>query len=72
MASKFKLTKIKTKKAAAKRFKITATGKILRTLAYHKHNLSKRSKRALRNQVGTRVVHHTDHKRILKCLQGML
>jgi large subunit ribosomal protein L35 len=72
MATKVKRTKIKTKKAAAKRFKITKTGKILRSLAYHKHNMGKRSKRSLRNQGGMQVIDKTDYKRILSCLQGIL
>ncbi len=34
--------KIKTKKAAAKRFQITATGKVKFKKAGHRHNLGKR------------------------------
>lgn len=48
MASKYKL---KTKKSASKRFKITASGKIKRKKAYLRHILTKKSqgnKRGLR------------------------
>jgi large subunit ribosomal protein L35 len=43
--------KMKTKKSALKRFKVTATGKVLRHRAYHSHLLRKKNanrKRRLR------------------------
>ena len=42
--------KIKTKKTAAKRFKVTSTGKILRGHAYSSHNKNKKTKSRLRRQ----------------------
>jgi large subunit ribosomal protein L35 len=39
-------SKLKTKRAAAKRFRFTATGKVVRNHAYHRHNLTDRPKAA--------------------------
>ena len=36
----FQMSKQKTKRAAAKRFKFTGTGKVKRAAAYHRHNLT--------------------------------
>lgn len=57
---------IKTKKSAAKRFKITARGKVLRPRAGRRHlNQTKSAKR--RRALGkTAVVHETDAYRILQ------
>jgi large subunit ribosomal protein L35 len=41
--------KTKTKKAAAKRFKITGTGKLKRMKAYKSHILTKKSPKRKRN-----------------------
>ena len=59
---------IKTKKSVAKRFKITGTGKILRSRAGRRHLLQgKNSKR--RRKLGTRaLVHKTDVYKVLQCL----
>jgi large subunit ribosomal protein L35 len=59
---------IKTKKSAAKRFKITARGKVLRSSAGRRHlSETKRPKRrrALR---GATSVHSTDEYRIKQSL----
>ena len=40
------MTKLKTKRAAAKRFSFTATGKIKRGHAHHRHNLTSKPKQA--------------------------
>ncbi len=40
--------KMKTKRAAAKRFKVTATGKILRMRGARGHNRTKKTKRTIR------------------------
>ena len=59
---------IKTKKSVAKRFKITASGKVMRSRAGRRHlaetKVPKR-RRALRGMV---VVHPTDAYRITQCL----
>ena len=38
------MPKLKTKRSAAKRFKITGSGKVVRRKAYHSHILTKKSK----------------------------
>lgn len=56
------MPKIKTHRGAAKRFKVTASGKIKRSKAFKGHLLTHKSAkrtRALRTAV---IVHATDHK----------
>jgi len=43
------MPKVKTKRAAAKRFKATATGKLVRNKAYKSHILTKKSTKRKRN-----------------------
>ena len=43
------MPKIKTNRAAAKRFKVTGTGKLRRSKAYKSHLLSKKSPKRKRN-----------------------
>lgn len=61
--------KIKTKKAAAKRFKITRKGKIIRGHAYSSHLKRKKTKRRIRQQKEPSVVDQGFAKRI-KSLMG--
>lgn len=42
------MSKLKTKRAAAKRFRFTATGKVKRSHAYHRHNFEAQPKKAKR------------------------
>jgi large subunit ribosomal protein L35 len=55
---------IKTKKAAAKRFKITAGGKVLRTSAGRRHLMQTKSAKRRRGLRGAKVVDPTDVYRI--------
>jgi large subunit ribosomal protein L35 len=55
---------IKTKKSVAKRFKITASGKVLRSRAGKRHLLQTKSPKRRRGLSGTTGVHHTDEYRI--------
>lgn len=60
--------KLKTKKAAAKRFKVTGTGKLVRNKAYKRHILTKKTtkrKRGLRKDI---VVDTTNVKTMKKIL----
>jgi large subunit ribosomal protein L35 len=60
--------KLKTKRAAAKRFKVTATGKILRHQARKRHILTKKApgrKRALGRVV---LVSHADVEQVKRML----
>ncbi len=55
---------IKTKKSAAKRFKITASGKVLRPNAGKRHLLQTKNPKRRRSLRGTTAVHSTDEYRI--------
>ncbi len=59
---------IKTKKSAAKRFKITATGKVLRSCAGKRHLLQTKGPKRRRSLRGTTVLDRTDEYRIKQCL----
>jgi large subunit ribosomal protein L35 len=59
---------IKTKKSAAKRFKITAGGKVLRSSAGRRHLCQTKNPKRRRNLRGTSVVHATDAYRITQSL----
>jgi len=58
----------KTKKSVAKRFKVTATGKVLRAQASRRHLLASKSAKRKRQLAKTAVVDKTDAKRILENL----
>jgi len=60
--------KIKTKKSAAKRFKITGSGKVLRYKAGKRHLLEHKSKSQKRNISGSTEVSPSDIDKV----QGML
>jgi large subunit ribosomal protein L35 len=62
------MSKLKTKRAAAKRFRFTGTGKILRNKAFHRHQLTHKAKKVKTNQRGTVVVADGDAKLIRKML----
>jgi large subunit ribosomal protein L35 len=55
---------IKTKKSVAKRFKITASGKVLRARAGKRHLLQGKNSKRRRSMGGTVVVDPTDEYRI--------
>ncbi len=60
------MPKMKTKSAAKKRFKITATGKVKASQANKRHNMRKRSLRQIRNQRGTTVLPDMEAKRAMQ------
>ena len=62
------MSKLKTKRAAAKRFRFTGTGKILRNKAYHRHQLTHKAKKVKANQRSTVVVADGDAKLIKRML----
>ena len=59
---------IKTKKSAAKRFKITAGGKVLRSRSGKRHLLQTKNPKRRRGLTGTTLVHPTDVYRIKQSL----
>lgn len=58
----------KTNKSVAKRFKITAKGKVLRPAAGNRHLAQTKSPKRRRNLRGTTRVHVTDEYRIKQSL----
>lgn len=59
---------IKTKKSVAKRFKVTGTGKVLRSAAGRRHLAETKRPKRRRNLRGTSVVDKTDEYRIKQSL----
>ena len=59
---------IKTRKAVAKRFKITATGKVMRSHAGKRHLLTTKSPKRRRSLRSSAVVDKTDAYRITQNL----
>jgi large subunit ribosomal protein L35 len=55
-----KMPKMKTKSSVKKRFKITATGKVLAGPGKKRHNLSARSQKAKRTNRGSQTLTHAD------------
>ena len=63
------MPKMKTSRAAAKRFKTTGTGKLVRNKAYKSHILTKKStKRNLRKDIVTDATNSKVMKKILPYL----
>ena len=62
------MSKLKTKKAAAKRFKVTGTGKLERMKAYKSHILTKKSQKRKRNLRKGTTLSSADQKRISSVL----
>ncbi len=62
------MTKIKTKKSAAKRFKITGTGKLLRGRSFTRHLRVKKSRRQKRRLKGEVEITGTYAKKLKKRL----
>jgi len=62
------MPKMKTKRGVAKRFKLTATGKIKRSHAFTSHILTKKSPKRKRNLRQNTVVSKGDYQRIKKLI----
>ena len=60
------MPKMKTKSAAKKRFKITATGKVLAQAAGKRHGMIKRSTKFIRDVTGTMILSDADAKIVKK------
>jgi large subunit ribosomal protein L35 len=60
------MPKIKTKSGAKKRFKVTATGKVLFAQSRKRHGMIKRTKKQIRQLRGTKVLFKTDGDNIKK------
>ncbi len=62
------MTKLKTKKSAAKRFKVTGTGKLKRSKAYKRHILTKKTTKNKRNLRKATTVDASNVKTMKKVL----
>jgi len=62
------IARSKTRKSVAKRFKITGTGKIVRTRSGRRHLLASKNAKRKRKLAKSAVVHSSDRDRIKACL----
>ncbi len=62
------MPKMKTSRAAAKRFKVTGTGKLKRNKAYKRHILSKKTRKTKRNLRKPAITDATNVKNMKKLL----
>ena len=62
------MPKMKTSKSAAKRFKVTGTGKLMRAKAYKSHILTKKSTKRKRNLRQPTITDATNVKNMKKIL----
>ncbi|MBQ4306985.1 MAG: 50S ribosomal protein L35 [Lachnospiraceae bacterium] len=62
------MPKMKTSRSAAKRFKVTGNGKLVRNKAYKRHILTKKSTKRKRNLRQQTVVDSTNVKNMKKIL----
>ncbi len=62
------MPKLKTRKAAAKRFKATGTGKFTRRRAFRNHLLDHKTPKQKRHLATKAVVHETDELRVVRML----
>ena len=65
------MPKMKTNRAAAKRFKVTGTGKLKRSKAYKRHILTKKTTKTKRNLRKAAIVDATNVKAMRKILPYM-
>jgi len=62
------MSKLKTRRSAAKRFRFTGTGKVVRNHACHRHNLTSQPKSAKMRQRKRALVAAADVKMIRRLL----
>ena len=62
------MPKMKTRKSVAKRFKLTASGRLKRKRANLRHILEKKGKTRKKRAVKTDYVHAADLSQIKRCL----
>jgi large subunit ribosomal protein L35 len=62
------MPKMKTKKGAAKRFKVRGSGSIKRSQAFMRHILTKKSTKRKRQLRGNTEVHESNVKQVLAML----
>ncbi|MFQ5865099.1 MAG: 50S ribosomal protein L35 [bacterium] len=62
------MPKLKSNRGAAKRFKLTGTGKIKRFKAYKSHILTKKTRKRKRNLRQSSLIAQSDVRRVKKML----
>ena len=62
------MPKMKTNRSAAKRFKLTGSGKLKRNKAYKRHILMKKSPKTIRNLRKSAIVDESNVKNMKKIL----
>ena len=62
------MPKMKTRRAAAKRFTVTGTGEFKRNKAYKRHILGKKSQKRKRNMRKAALITAADHERVRRML----
>ncbi|APF19406.1 50S ribosomal protein L35 [Caldithrix abyssi] len=62
------MPKMKSNRGAAKRFRVTASGKIKRHHAYHSHILTKKSSKRKRNLRKESMITDADIKRVRRMI----
>jgi large subunit ribosomal protein L35 len=62
------MPKMKSSRSAAKRFRLTATGKVRRNQAFARHILTKKTRKRKRNLRHTALVSGADSRRMKKLL----
>lgn len=62
------MPKIKTNRGAAKRFKTTGTGKVVRSKAFSSHILTKKSSKRKRNLRKSSLVDATNMRQVAKLI----
>ena len=63
------MPKMKSRKALTKRVRVTGTGKLKRKCANMSHLAPIRSEKRKRHLAKARLVHETDAKRLMQCIQ---
>jgi large subunit ribosomal protein L35 len=62
------MPKLKTSKSAAKRFKVTGSGKLMRRHSHARHILTKKPRKRVRNLVSSAQVSKADRGRVKSML----
>ncbi|MGF1510005.1 MAG: 50S ribosomal protein L35 [Myxococcota bacterium] len=62
------MPKMKTKRGAAKRFRVTGKGRFKHALKGKRHNLSHKSRDRKRKLLGMKLVHPSDEERVLRMM----
>ncbi len=62
------MRKLKTNRSAAKRFKVTGTGKIVRRRSCSRHILTKKPRKRVRKLTSPALVSKADSRRVKKML----